>query len=121
AAVPLLRFKALTGDEEPEVTCECFPVLLRLDPESVSFVAHFLGHGDEAVQEGAALALGETRRPGAFEVLRDFAKDLRPGTLQDAVLLGISMLRSPAAIDHWLQLISCKHAALAAFSSLVVH
>src|SRR5262249_42913102 len=29
AAVPLLRFKARVGDEEPEVTAECFTALLR--------------------------------------------------------------------------------------------
>jgi HEAT repeat protein len=120
-AVPLLRFKALTGDEEPEVTCECFTALLKLEPESVPFVARFLHDGDEAIQEGAALALGETRRPGAFEVLREFSETLRRGTLQDAVLLAISMLRTPAAVDYLVELIARKDSAFAALAALAIH
>jgi hypothetical protein len=100
AAVPLLRFKARVGDKEPEVTCECFSALLRLDPESVAFVARFLHAGNETLQEGAALALGESRGAGVLEILRDFSARLRVGTLQDAALLAISMLRSTAAIDY---------------------
>src|SRR5205807_656482 len=90
AAVPLLRFKARVGDKELEVTWECFTALLQLEPESVEFVAEFLRAGDEAICEGAALALGEARRPEAFEYLRDRIPFLRPGSLQDAVLLAIS-------------------------------
>jgi HEAT repeat protein len=121
AAVPLLRFKALAGDKEPEVTCECFSALLKLDPESVAFVARFLHHGNEAIQEGAALALGETRRAGAFEVLRDFSARLRLGTLLEAVLLAIAMLRSPAAVDYLVELVARNDAACAALSALAIH
>jgi HEAT repeat protein len=38
AAIPLLRFKARTGDREPEVTAECLSALM----ESVPFVKEFL-------------------------------------------------------------------------------
>src|SRR5262249_3010144 len=105
AAGPLLRFKARVGDEEPEVTAECFTALLKLETEAVAFVAEFLRSGDESIQEGAALALGETRRPRAFEVLHDFSKDVPPGSVQDAVFLAITMLRLPAGIDFLLGLI----------------
>jgi HEAT repeat protein len=121
AAVPLLRFKARAADKEPEVTCECFSALLKLDPESVPFVARFLHHGNEAIQEGAALALGETRRAGAFEVLRDFSGRLRLGPLQEAVLLAIAMLRVPAAVDYLLELVERKESAFAALSALAIH
>src|SRR5262249_13137865 len=108
SAIPLLRFKARIGDKEPEVTCECFSALLKLDAEAVAFVAEFLSAGDEALQEGAALALGETRRPEAFEYLRDCSTSLRSGTLQEAVFLAISMLRLPAAMDFLIEQISEK-------------
>jgi len=121
AAVPLLRLKARLGDQEPEVTCECLSVLLRMEPEAVAFVAEFLREGDEAVQEGGALALGETRRPGAFDVLRDFATDSQPGTVRDAVFLAISMLRLPVAIDFLLERISQKETARSAIATLAIH
>jgi HEAT repeat protein len=121
AAVPLLRLKARVGDEEPEVTCECLTALLRREPESVAFVAEFLRGGDDAIREGAALALGETRPPGAFEVLRDCAADLSSGSLQEAVLLAISMLRRPDAVDFLIGLIPKDQAARAALSALTIH
>jgi HEAT repeat protein len=121
AAAPLLRFKARVGDDEPEVTCECLTSLLKLEPDTVAFVAEFLRDGEEAVQEGAALALGETRRPGAFEVLRDFCTPLRPGPLQDAALLALAMLRLPAAIDYLLDLVGKKDTARPALTALAIH
>jgi len=120
-AVPLLRLKARVGDAEPEVTCECLTALLKLEPESVAFVAEFLRDGDEAIQEGAALALGETRRPGSFENLRDFSTDLPAGSLQDVVLLAIAMLRLPAAVNFLVELISRKDTARAAVAALAIH
>jgi HEAT repeat protein len=121
AAVPLLRFKARVGDEEPEVTAECFTALLKSEPEAVAFVAEFLRDGDACIQEGAALALGETRRPGAFEILRDFSQDVTPGSVQDAVFLAIAMLRLPAGIDFLLHLIDGKDTARAALAALAIH
>jgi HEAT repeat protein len=121
AAAPLLRFKARVGDEEPQVTGECLTALLRLEPEALGFVAEFLRTGDEAVQECAALALGESRRPGAFEVLRDFAADLPPGSVQEAVFLALSMLRLPAAIDLLVAKIAERDTARAAVAALAIH
>ena len=64
AAIPLLRFKALSGDRSEEVMAECFTSLLALDLEhSLPFVARFLHHGNEIVQGEAVLALAE--RAGA--------------------------------------------------------
>src|SRR5260370_1878104 len=48
AAIPLLRFKARVGDKHPDVTYECLAALLKLEPESIEFVAEFLEGGDEA-------------------------------------------------------------------------
>ena len=70
--VLLLRLKALLGDEETEVTGECFSALLSLDPAgSVEFAAKFLDSGSEDIAEQAALALGESHLPAAFLVLRE--------------------------------------------------
>jgi HEAT repeat protein len=121
AAVPLLRFKARLGDKEPEVTWECFTALLKLEPESLEFVAEFLDASDEAIGEGAALALGEARRPEAFSYLRDRLLTLRQGSFQDAVLLAISMLRLPAAIDFLIEQIAMKSTASAALTALAIH
>jgi HEAT repeat protein len=103
------------------VTCECFTALLRREPDAVPFVAAFLHGRDEHVREGAALALGETRRPGAFEVLRDRAADVSSGSLHEAVLLAISMLRLPAAIDFLVGLIPEGHSTPAAVAALAIH
>jgi HEAT repeat protein len=121
AAIPLLRFKTRLGDKEPEVIWECFTALLQLEPESVEFVGEFLHAGDEAIGEGAALALGEARRPEAFESLRSRLTTLRSGSLQDAVLLAISMLRLPAAIDFLIEQIAVKAIASAALVALAIH
>jgi HEAT repeat protein len=121
AAVPLLRLKARLGDKEPELTCECLTALLRREPEAVAFVSEFLHAGNEDIRAGAALALGETRRPGAFEALRSVAIDISPGSVQEAVLLGIAMLRQPAATEFLIGLIANGSASRAALSALAIH
>jgi HEAT repeat protein len=124
AAVPLLRFKARIGDDEPEVTAACLTSLLSLTPaESVSFVGGFLRHHDEAVQEAAAFALADSRRPEAFPLLKDALPHVHSRELQEIFLLAISMLRLPAAIDFLLEVVAGDNqsAALAALSALAIH
>src|SRR6185503_10592117 len=42
-ATPLLRFKVLTGDEEPSVIAECLNALMAISPSvSFEFVARFV-------------------------------------------------------------------------------
>ena len=72
AGVLLLRLKVLTGDTEPAVLAECFAGLLAASPEkSVAFVAKYIDASDESTAEAAMLALGESRLPAAYEVLRE--------------------------------------------------
>ena len=86
----LLRFKALSGDAEPEVIGECLSALLRMEPEgSLPFVAEFLEHADPAVAEGAALALGESRQEAAFEILKGKLRS----PLRQVALMAIGMMR----------------------------
>ena len=72
AGVLLLRLKVQTGDTEPAVLAECFAGLLAASPEkSVAFVAKYIDASDESTAEAVMLALGESRLPAAYEVLRE--------------------------------------------------
>jgi HEAT repeat protein len=124
AAIPLLRFKTRTGDEEPEVTVECLSALLSADPEgSIAFVGEFLDPADEEIAEGAALALGESRRPEALELLKSRWPNARSESLQNVLLLSISITRLPAGIDFLLDILANgrETAASSAISALAIH
>jgi HEAT repeat protein len=72
AGILLLKLKVLTGDVEPAVIGECFSGLLEASPaKSVPFVAKYIDSDDDDVAQAAMLALGESRLPAAFEVLRE--------------------------------------------------
>lgn len=107
AGVPLLRFKALIGDEDTRVLYECFAALLRLTPKaSLPFVASFLDDDDMAICEAATMALGESRLPEAFDVLKmGWEKALDPALCR-TTLLAIAMLRHKEAIDFLLSLVA---------------
>jgi HEAT repeat protein len=107
AGVPLLRFKALSGDDDPRVVCECFGGLLKLAPEtSLPFVAGFLDHANAAIAEGAALALGESRLGEAFEFLKAACEGTFDPERRNAVLLAMALLRSEQALDFLLALVA---------------
>jgi HEAT repeat protein len=104
-AVPLLRFKARTGDPDPQVLSECFTGLLQLAPvPSVPLVAKFLDHAPE-ISEMAALALGESRQPQAFELLRNWWQRSTISELRLTGLLAIAMLRQDEALDFLIGLV----------------
>jgi hypothetical protein len=97
AGALLLRFKVLTGDPEPEVIGECFNGLLHLEPEkSLAFVAGYLDHANAAVAEAAALALGESRCPQAFAIL----KGRVDSPIRRAVLMAMVLLRTDEARQY---------------------
>lgn len=100
AAEALLRLKIHSGDEEPEVVGECFTSLLRLEPErSLPFVGRFLADGDPAVAEGAALALGESRREEAIDLLQDRLEVTVDADVRRALYLALALTRRERAID----------------------
>jgi len=106
AGVPLLRYKALVGDPHPQVLCDCFMAMLQLDPEpSLSFVAGFLQRDDLALQEAAAVALGESRLVQAFPFLETAWEDAEEPDLRRALLLGIALLRHERGLTFLLSLI----------------
>jgi HEAT repeat protein len=65
----LARYKLLVGDREPNVVAECFPAAIALT-RSLEPVEPFLDSDDEGLREAAILAVGESRLPAAFELLR---------------------------------------------------
>jgi HEAT repeat protein len=102
-ALPLLRFKALVGDAEPQVVGECLLALLQIAPNpSVEFVARFLDRPEDEVAEAAVLALGGSRLEAAFTILRDcWERHFHP-TLRRSTLLAIAMLKRDEPIDYLL-------------------
>jgi len=98
-AEPLLRLKVAAGDADPEVLGECFAALLELAPEpSLPFVVAYLDRKSEAEAECAAIALGGSRLPAAFEPLRARAEAFTLANRRRALLLGIALLRRD---DAW--------------------
>lgn len=100
AGALLLKLKILTGESEPDVLAECFSALLTSAPQrSLQLIAGFTDSRNTAVAEAALIALGSSRLPEAFDVLK--AKWERPaaGQLRKTVLMSIAMIRSDAAIE----------------------
>lgn len=124
AGIPLLRLKALVGDDDPEVLSECFSGLLRLDPaESAEFLARFLEAEAEQTRETAALALGGSRRKEAFPILRRWFEARADEGPRRTALLAIAMLKLDEAIDFLLALVAEAPGPTArlALSALALH
>lgn len=98
-AAPLLRFKVLTGDEEPAVVAVCFNGLMGLSSASFEFVARFVDQRYPSLYEHAALALSESRLPGVFELLKEKWTATFDREFKQTLLLPIALTRSEAARD----------------------
>lgn len=100
AAEAVLRLKAVTGDEEPEVVGACFQSLLRLNPErSLDFVGQFLGHNEPAVAEAAALALGESRIEAAVPMIHESLEVTVDADIQRVLYLALALSRRENALE----------------------
>lgn len=110
----LLQYKLLIGDKEPAVMGECFAAVLSLT-RSTELVASFLNSQSEDLRDAAVIALGESRLPEAFELLRG----LMPQT--KLILLAIAMTRQPAAIEYLLSLLSNRNHRAAALEALAMY
>ena len=107
AGVLLLRFKALVGDADEDVTAECFAGLLRIAPaESLEFVAKFLDSDADEISERAALALGESRMAAAFPLLRNAWDATANASRRRTLLLAMAMLRLDEAVEFLLARLS---------------
>ena len=99
-AAPLLRFKVLTGDEEPAVLAECLTALMALSPSaSFEFVAGFVDAKYPLLYEHAALALAESRLPGVFDLLKEKWTGTFDREFKQTLLLPIALTRSDEARD----------------------
>jgi HEAT repeat protein len=113
-AEAVLRLKVQLGDEELQVVGECLGALLAIAPEhSLPFVAAYLKQKNETLQEYAALALGESRRPEAFKPLRDAWDELVSPQARGALIRAAALHRSEAAFEWLLTIIETGTAKLA--------
>jgi HEAT repeat protein len=114
-AEAVLRLKVQIGDTEPQVIGECFGALLAIAPEySLPLVAAYLKDKDEALQEYAALALGESRRPEALKLLRDAWTDIVTPEGRGALIRAAALHRSEPAFEWLLEIIETGAPMLAA-------
>lgn len=120
-AAPLLRFKVLTGDEEPAVLAECLTALMALSPSaSFEFVAWFVDPKYPLLYEHAALALAESRLPGVFELLKEKWTATFDREFKETLLLPIALTRSEESRDFLISVLEngelrTATAAIAAF------
>lgn len=104
--VPLVKLKLLCGDADAEVIGECCSALLRLAPEDgLPHAVKQLESRDEDVCVQAAIALGESRQPDAFEPLRTCWRREADASVRKIVLAAIGILRSDEADEFLLSLI----------------
>jgi len=123
AAGLLLRLKALVGDKDPEVISECLFGLFNIEPnENIGFVSRFLDSGIMTNCEAAIIALGRSRLPGAFELLKA-CWHRHPIGLDEEIFLAMAILRLPASTEFLLEIIATgqERAALSALSALLIH
>jgi HEAT repeat protein len=103
----LLLLKALSGDGEPDVLAECFSGMLASGTDrSLSFVASYLDHEDEAIAEAAALSLGASRLPRAIDALREKWDRTVQGSVRKTLLLALATARQDAAFEFLLSLVA---------------
>ncbi|HWE52802.1 MAG TPA: HEAT repeat domain-containing protein [Bryobacteraceae bacterium] len=105
AASLLLRFKALTGDREPDVMSDCFTGLLAVDgAAAVPLVASFAERQDDS-REAAVLALGESRREDAVEVLKELFGRTADPEGRRCIVISLATSRTESANEFLLGLI----------------
>lgn len=112
AASLLLRFKALTGDPEPEVISDCFTGLLAVDGAAVELVASFANRKGDS-REPAILALGESRREDAVEVLKELFGRTADPEGRRCILISLATSRTESAKEFLLDLIRHQSALTA--------
>jgi HEAT repeat protein len=121
---PLLRLKILAGDANYDVIAECLSSLVKLAPaKSIEFIGRLLEHRDADLREAAVLALGESRQPAAWELLRDRYDREILADGRKVLLLAMAMTRHPAAVDFLVETIaeSDKLLATAAIEAMRIY
>jgi HEAT repeat protein len=98
----LLRLKARMGDKDPRVTGEVLEALLQMEgTAALPLAAELLASSDEDLAEETGLALGASRLPEAFGLLKE-AWQRRPA---GAFLRAMSISRLAEALEFLLDLL----------------
>jgi HEAT repeat protein len=102
----LLRFKALTGDKEPDVLADCFSGLLAVEgAEAVPLVKSFADARNQEVREAAILSLGASRRSDAIDWLKERFEAIAHVETRQCILLSLATSRTETAIEFVLGVI----------------
>jgi len=119
-ATPLLRYKLLAGDSEPDVLAACLESLLHLS-DAIDFALRLLPAHDERA-EVAVLALGNRRDARAFEPLVAWCADCLPEQRHRVGYVALALLRIDPASAHLLELVRTaeRRDALAAAKALAI-
>ena len=120
----LLRMKVLATDPEPDILASAFQALMTLSPQrSFDFVSAYVQDEDLPVAEGAALALGESKLPEAFERLREVWDISISETHRQMLALPIALLRSDEAFKLLLPQLesSRQQTAVAVLMALAIY
>ncbi|MBN9520982.1 HEAT repeat domain-containing protein [bacterium] len=116
---PLLRLKTLLGDENPSVMEACFDALIDRDKvRYLPLIAEHLEADDPRVQMAAAVALGRSRHPSAFDLLAGKWRRTADTDVKAQLLITIALLRSDRGIEFLLSLIDNPHSAGDALAAL---
>jgi hypothetical protein len=106
AALLLLRFKALSGDREPDVLGDCFHALLAVEgSDALPLVTSFAVSRDAAIRDSALLALGASRRADAVDWLKIRFAETADRETRHSILLSLATSRTGSAIDFLLKII----------------
>jgi HEAT repeat protein len=122
AAEALVRYKMLVGDQDVAVVADCFPAVIALT-RSTEAVEPFLDSPDEALREAAILAIGESRVPRAFELLRDrWDAEVEP-EMRKLLATSIALTRQPAGVTFLVGIVegSDVKSACAAIEALAIY
>jgi HEAT repeat protein len=113
-----LRLKIRLGrEDEPNVTAECFDALLKLSPaKNLDFVAEFLDAKDTDLRDTAALALGESRQPAAFDRLLARYERKLTAEPKRILLLALAQTRHPRSLEIVLPIITERNTTIGAWA-----
>lgn len=124
SAALILRFKALTGDQETEVMSECFSALLGVEGvEALPLVREFAMSRDAELCEAALLALGASRRPEAIEWLIRRFHEVASREAKKQILLSLAASRTETAIEFLIQIVrdESEQVSVAAVDAMNIH
>lgn len=123
-AAAALHMLAIQGDSEADVMGAVYKGLLTLFPHRyLPLVKEALESETEARMEAAALALGESRAPGALAALTEVLRRAPSLRASETLMLGISLLRSDEALSFLIGHVAeaSEKQALAALAALSLH